>query len=419
MEEVKVSDFEYEKTMQAAVGDSLRVIFPDLEIVGHEICLKKYRFDTVAFNVKTKSFVLIEYKKVQNDQALAQGLAYLEALIGNEGNFLEACRDKSNKKYEKNDVVWDKTKVVLIAPKFTDRLLKAAEQTKDRIELHRITKYENKIMTVEVMVGPKQGNGAEGPIGEDENVVDGLYDNLKKALYEDLHLKKKETKSYEKWILENGKTVCTVAKQAKSLVLCYTTKSLDRDGSDKVFVRCMIENGKKVGKRGSGSYMSKIQSSKDVKRAVQYLKQVCTQKTKSVVNQRKRKRKNPLNQDDMSYVNQRASDKTAMLYSELKKILNKDIPNLQGTVKVRYINWKSTANGKSIFTVAVNKNALRLSYNTKSLDLPKNNNFVRRLDNNGGISVAGLGKYDCKIESSVDIKKAVRYIKKVYTEKVS
>ena len=416
MEEVGVTDFKYEKMMRDTVEGGLGAIFPDLEIVGHEIGLKEYRFDTVAFNVKTKSFVLIEYKKVQNDQALAQGLAYLRVLHGNEGNFLQACKEKSNTKYEKNDVAWNRTKVFLVAPSFTDRLLKAVEQIKEPIELYRITKYENKVVTVEVVVGPKLSDSVK----EHENGgADSLYNYLKKVLHEDLYLKKKDSKAYEKWLLKDGKTVCTVAKQQKSLVLCYTTKSLDRDEVDKVFVRYMKENGKVIGKRGSGDYMSKIQSKEDVDRAVKYIEQVCKQKAGSVVSQGPQTRRDALSQDDMAFVTQKGSGRTTELYSELKKILHDDIPNLEAVVMKRYINWKSTTNGASIFTVAVNKNALRLSYNTKWLNVSKNDSFVRHLSGNGKrISVAGLGNYDSKIETSMDVKKVIPYIKKVHIEKV-
>ena len=421
MEEVKMVDFKDEKTMQTTVGDSLGTIFPDLEVVGHEIYLEKYRIDTVAFNVKTKSFVLIEYKKVQNDDALAQGLAYRGALKGNEGNFLEACKDASGKKYEKKDVAWDKTKVILIAKTFTGHLLKAAEQIKDPIELYRVTKYEDRILTVEMVVGPKQGNSEKSHTNNPTNVKDKIYGGLEKVLHEDLRLEKEPTKVYEKWLLKNGKTVCTVAKQTKTLVLCYTTKSLDRNKADEDFVIHMVKNGKKVGKKGSGDYKSTIQSMEDVNRAVRYLEQVCTQKAKNVVaDQRQQMRRDPLSQDDMAYVTQSgASDRTVGLYGELRKILHKNIPNLEGVVKKRYINWKSTTNGASIFTIAVNKNALRLSYNTKRLDVPENDGFVRKLrGDDKQISVAGLGSYDSKLETSMDVKKAIYYIKKVYTKKI-
>lgn len=412
MEEVKASDFKYEKAMRATVEDSLGAIFPDLEIVGHEVHLKNYRFDTVAFNVKTRSFVLIEYKKVQNDQALTQGLAYLRVLEGNEGNFLEACKDKNGKKYEKDAVVWNKTKVFLVAPSFTDRLLKAVEQIKEPIELYRITKYENKIITVEVVVGPKHENGVKKPT-KDISLADRLYNDLERVLHGNLHLEKEKTKVYEKWLSKNGETVCTVAKQVKSLILCYTTESLNE--VDEVFVKSMIKNGKKVGKRGSGAYKSKIQSTDDVKRAVKYLEQVCRQKEGT---QKPQTQRNPLDQDDMLYVTQNALEETTRLYIELKKLLRKSIPNLEVVVMKRYLNWKSTINGASIFTVAVQKKALKISYNTRRLDTPRNNGFVRNLSDSGGISVAGLGNYDSKIITNMDVKKAIYYIEKVHAEKV-
>ena len=413
MEEINKVDFEKEGGMQAIVGDNLGVIFPDLEIVGHEIPLKKNRFDTVAFNLRTKSFVLIEYKKAQNDGALVQVLNYLGSLHGNEGNFLQACKEKSGKKYEKEDVAWDKTRVVLMAPSFTERELGAAKETDKPIELHRIAKYENRIITVEMVVGPKPEKKATS-----KDPANVLHDNLEKVLQKDMQLEKEETKVYKKWHLKNGRVVCTVAKQAKTLVLCYTTSSLNIDDAGG-FVRHMVKNGRKLGKRGLGDYMSTIRSPEDIKRATIYLKRVRSQGDPGL-NQKRQAGRSLSGQDDKGYVAQRGSKRTVRLYDKLKNALHNNIPNLECIVRKEYINWKSMTNGKSICTVAVNKNTLRLCYNTTRLE-PSSGDavFIRHLFNNGRrLGKAGLGDYDSKIETSVDIERAIPYIKNVYLQKV-
>ena len=421
MEEIKEVDFENERAMQAIVGDNLEAIFPDLKIVGHEISLKKNRFDTVAFNLRTKSFVLIEYKKVQNDVALLQGLDYLGSLRGNEGNFLQACKEKSGKKYEKEDVAWDKTKVVLVAPSFTDRQLAVAKRIDEPIELYRIARYENQIITVETVVGPKPGKKVKKHSSNDKMPdIKTLYDNLEKVLQKDMGLEKEETKVYKKWHLKNGRVICTVAKQAKTLVLCYTTKSLNVDGADVGFVRHMVKNGKKLGKKGRGDYMSTIQNTRDIKRATRYLERVCLQESNPVLNQKWQAGRRLSGQDDKGYVAQRGSKRTASLYDKLKNALHDNIPNLECIIRKEYINWKSMTNGKSICTIAVNKNTLRLCYNTTRLEISRGDAvFIRHLFNNGKrLGKAGLGDYDSKIETSADIERAIPYIKNVHLQKV-
>lgn len=421
MEEIKEVDFENERAMQAIVGDNLEVIFPDLEIVGHEISLKKNRFDTVAFNVRTKSFVLIEYKKVQNDVALLQGLAYLGILRGNEGNFLQACKEKSGKKYEKEDVAWDKTKVVLVAPSFTERQLAVAEQIDEPIELYRIGRYENRIITVEMIVGPKPEKRGKRDSANSKMVdLKTLHDNLEKVLQKDMQLEKEETKVYKKWHLKNGRVVCTIAKQAKTLVLCYTTSSLNVDDADVSFVRYMVKNGRKLGKKGRGDYMSTIRNAEDIKRAIRYVERVCIQEGGAVSNQKQQTGKNLSGQGDKKYVAQRGSKRTVGLYDKLKNALRDNIPNLEFVVRKEYINWKSMANGKSICTVAVNKNTLRLCYNTTRLEISRGDaGFIRYLFNNGKrLGKAGLGDYDSKIETDVDIERVIPYVKHVHLQKV-
>ncbi len=421
MEEVEEADFDDERAMQAIVGNNLEVIFPDLEIVGHEIVLNQWRFDTVAFNVKTKSFVLIEYKKVQSKGALEQVLAYLEALDGNEGNFLQACKDQGDKKYEKKDVAWDKTKAFLITPSFTDPQLEATKHIKGPIELYNITKYQNRIMTMKTIVGPKPEKNKKSTNGD--NVVNSnvLSTNLEKILHEELHLEKEEAKVYDKWVLKNGEVVCTVSKQIKTLVLCYTTKSLEVDKADVSFVRYMVKNGRKIGVRGRGEYMSTIRSVGDVKKAIRYIEQVRTQKTKSIVNQRQQTHENLPSQDDIKYVMQKGSSRTITLYTELKNTLCNSIPYLKFIVTKRYINCKSSVTGKIMCSVVVNKKALKLSYNTRRLDVPESDDsFVRHLFNNGKwISIAPPGDYDSKLETGEDVKRAIPYIKKVHLQKVA
>lgn len=423
MEEIGADDFENEKAMQDIVGDNLGVIFPDLEIVEHEISLKSKRFDTVAFNVRTRSFVLIEYKKVQKDSTLVQILSYLRTLRGNEGNFLQACKEKSGKKYEKEDVDWGKTRVVWVAPSFTDSQLEAVEQSKELIELHRITKYGNQIIAVEMMTGPKAEKIVEKNTNHDKaDEVEVIYRDLEKILRVDLHLEKTEGRVYENWFSnKNGQAVCTVAKQTKTLVLCYITKSLNVDKEDKVFVRHMVKNAKKIGKRGRGDYMTTIRSVEDVKRAIRYLEQVCTQKTKNIVNQRQGKHENLPRQDDTKYVMQKGSNQTIAPYTELKNTLCNSIPYLKFIVTKRYINCKSSVTGKIICSVVVNKKALKLSYNTRRLDVPESDDsFVRHLFNNGKwISIAPPGDYDSKLGTREDVERAIPYIKKVHLQEVA
>ena len=417
MKEIEKEDFRDEKTLHDTIRKNLGVIFPSLEIVGDEVSVGDGKVDTVGFNRKTSSFALIEYKKGEKEGALEQLLGYLGDMVRHKGDFLQACgKKKGGATWDSENIAWNKCTGILMAPSFTKHQFNAAKNHK-QIELHRIIKYEDKVLMIEMVEGQKPRDPQDDPKIND---VQTLYDKLKKVLMRDLHLKKIETRAYHKWVLaaNDKEVVCTIALQKKSLILSYTTESLDVAETDKVFVRHMIENGKKVGKRGRGDYMSKIHNEENVKKAAVYLEQVHRQKVVSAVNQRGQTHRNPLKQDDMTHVAQKASERTVGLYSELKKALLKSIPNLEIIVTKKYINWKSATSGASIFTVAVQKNSLRVSYNTKWLNIPRSDDFVRPLRDNGKrINVAGLGSYDSKIKTDADVKKAIHYIKKVHAEK--
>ena len=65
-------DFKLEKDIQGLCESNLSLLF-GLQVVKSEFILQNLRIDTLAFNAKTKSFVVIEYKKDKNFSVIDQG----------------------------------------------------------------------------------------------------------------------------------------------------------------------------------------------------------------------------------------------------------------------------------------------------------------------------------------------------------
>lgn len=286
--------FDNEKDMQATIQRNLRVILPNHDLVDTEFHVGGLRVDTVAFDTETRSFVIIEYKNIKRGGAIDQGMAYLQLLDENRADFLQCYQQssKGNKNLKVDDIEWSESRVVVIAPAFTKHQLYAAKRTRDPIELYRIAKYADKIITLEKAAeqDQKTSESAGGQYSEKAHMnarasseTRGLYDKLKqevgKIVGGDIEVKPRET--YIKiHSAVNDKALCTISAKQKSLDLCYITKRLDiAEEDDKSgFVRRMINSdGTLIGKAGLGDYLSKIENEAHILKAMKYIKQVHTQ----------------------------------------------------------------------------------------------------------------------------------------------
>lgn len=62
--------FDYEKMIQTLVEKNLSIVFPELEFVYSEFPIGGLRIDSVAFNIESKSFAIIEYKNIKHGGVL-------------------------------------------------------------------------------------------------------------------------------------------------------------------------------------------------------------------------------------------------------------------------------------------------------------------------------------------------------------
>lgn len=397
MEEVGVSKggFSDERSIQDMIGNNVKVVFPGYEHVKQEFALKSNRIDTVAFNAKTKSFMFIEYKKGKSADVVNQAMEYLGTVNENRGEFLHQYGNVSGKLYRKNDIAWNKNKAVVISPDFTKRDCSTVKASIYTIELHRITKYEGGIMLLDRI--DDQGVDSNGapenvPSGEEEHLkrasdtTRNLYTSLKSEVGGVVPGLCVEPKKIDvKMLNKNGKKICVVRVQQRSLRLYYSTDRLKISQKDRGFVK----------DAGSGKYVSKIEKEEDVARAIRYIKQVY-------------KNEKGLAYNEGGHLSAKGSGKTRALYKELKDVLTARIPEAKSKATKRYISWHSPKARKSFCTVEVLKKSLNIVYNTKQLSVPESDaGFVERVKKN---SVAGLGEYRSKITSKSDITRAIPYV---------
>ena len=430
LEEIKEEEFDDEKSIQTLIGKNIGVIFPNHELVKEEFALEGKKIDAVAFNVKTKSFVVIEYKKSKVRGVLEQTIDYLRLLEERGVDFLQQYNETYSKNFNKKDIAWDKGKAIIISPSFTEQQLSMAKGSKEPIELYQISKYKNGIMTFGRVAYQKQNN--EPPFEEEtseerhlEKVskkTRSVYNELKVKLFEEMPgTKLKPLKIVIKILNKHDKTVGAIEILKNSINLSYATNRLAVKQDDESFVKNMVRP-KKIGNHGVGYYMSKIKSKEDVSRAIYYVRQVHNKKAKNTTSGQKRSgaSRSAKQYSEEGYLKTHGSDVTRLLYSEFRDMLSTSIPGIKTKTTKRYIGWRSPTTSKLLCAVEVLKTSLKIIYNAKELSVTENDiNFVEHMIKNGKeINMVGPGHYRSKINNREDVARAIPYIKDVHMQKV-
>lgn len=144
---LKEKPFKLEKDIQKLFESNIEQI-TGFRFVKTEFSLKNVRFDTLAFDEESKSFVIIEYKRDRNYSVVDQGVSYLNLMLEYKADFIVEYNESCNKKLKRDDVDWSQSKVIFVAPSFTS-FQKQSSNFKDLpIELWEIKQFENDIIVI-------------------------------------------------------------------------------------------------------------------------------------------------------------------------------------------------------------------------------------------------------------------------------
>ena len=111
------SQFKKEKELQNFTENNLQELFV-LEFISSEFNIESFWLDSLAFDPSINSFVIIEYKKVENFSLMDQGQTYLNLVLEHKADVLLEYNNKVGKNLGKNDIDWSQTRVIFIGPKF-------------------------------------------------------------------------------------------------------------------------------------------------------------------------------------------------------------------------------------------------------------------------------------------------------------
>lgn len=116
---LKEKPFKLEKDIQRLFEANLEQI-TGFKLIKTEFSLKNVRFDTLAFDEESKSFVIIEYKRDRNYSVIDQGISYLNLMLEYKSDFIVEYNESCNKNLKRGDVDWSQSKVIFVAPSFTN-----------------------------------------------------------------------------------------------------------------------------------------------------------------------------------------------------------------------------------------------------------------------------------------------------------
>lgn len=147
---LKQAQFESEKEIQTFVeGHVPNILGEEYEFVCTEFPVGDFRIDSLAFNKETRSFIIIEDKKVRNKSLIDQGLTYLKLLRDRKADFILRYNEVKQTNYNVNDIDISQSKVIFVSPYYNKYQLYSTDFQNIPFDLYKITKYEDNILDIE------------------------------------------------------------------------------------------------------------------------------------------------------------------------------------------------------------------------------------------------------------------------------
>lgn len=144
---LKEKPFKLEKDIQRIFENSLEDI-SGYKLVKSEFVIKSNRIDTLAFDEENRSFVIIEYKRDRNYSVVDQGVSYLNLMLEYKADFIIEYNESQKNNLKRNEVDWSQSKVIFVAPSFTDFQRQSSNFKDLPIELWEIKRFENEIIVI-------------------------------------------------------------------------------------------------------------------------------------------------------------------------------------------------------------------------------------------------------------------------------
>lgn len=286
--DIKEKPFKLEKSIQKIFELNLPGIM-GLELVKSEFTIKNRRIDTLGFDIQSKAFIIIEYKRDKNISVVDQGFTYLSLMLENKADFVLEYNESLKRNMKRDDVDWSQTRVAFVSTSFTENQKQATNFKDIAIELWEVKQYENdtliitpikksvaaesikpftqnkellKTVTEEIKVYTEKDH-----IEKATDSIDELYEKFKSAitsLSDDIEvLPKKQYIAFNK-----GKNICGITIQKNSLKLFINMKKGELDDPKQ-----LAKNVSNVGHWGNGDYQLQVENDMNLEYIMSLVKQ--------------------------------------------------------------------------------------------------------------------------------------------------
>lgn len=197
VDKVKANPFALEKDIQLLVEENLEQLF-NLQMVTSEFRIANYRFDTLAFDEESSSFVIVEYKKGHSYSVIDQGYTYLATMLGNKAEVVLEYNEKLGRSLRRDDVDWSSSRVIFVSPSFNSYQKDSVNFKDVPFELWEIKRYSDDT----IILDPHKSTSGDSieALGETNKAITAVASEVK-VWQESDHLNGMTEKTLTNWQL--------------------------------------------------------------------------------------------------------------------------------------------------------------------------------------------------------------------------
>jgi predicted transport protein len=186
LSQLKEKPFKLEREIQNLFEQNLTAL-TGLEFVKSEFTIKGKRIDTLAYDIQSNAFIIIEYKRDKNVSVVDQGFTYLSLMLENKADFVLTYNETLNRNLHSSKIDWSQTRVVFVSPSFTENQRLATNFKDIAIELWEIKRFENDIISINPIKKTKSAESIK-PVTQQNEKIKSVTSEIKVYTEED-HLK--------------------------------------------------------------------------------------------------------------------------------------------------------------------------------------------------------------------------------------
>ena len=284
---IKEIPFKLEKDIQNICEQNMFELL-NCKFIRSEFSIDNFRLDTLAFDENTSSFVIIEYKRDKNFSVIDQGYAYLALMLNHKSDFILEYNETTGKNLKRSDVDWSQSKVIFIAPSFTNYQKEAIGFKDLPIELWEVKRYDNETINYSQI----QTSGAQESvktISRDDDIVEAvnkeikvytekehlevaspeileLYETIKNAITNLDGIELKPKKKYIAFVSDSN--IADIHVQKKALKMWINMPKGELDDPKK-----LARDVSNIGHWGNGDYELQIRDDENVEYIMSLIKQ--------------------------------------------------------------------------------------------------------------------------------------------------